>query len=54
MNIQNVTESNLTTVEFECNDSGQVIMSPCVQYFDGGCKSMISPGMNKVYTTNLP
>ena len=24
---------------------GQVIISPCVQYFDGGCTSMVFPGM---------
>ena len=45
MNVQNVTESTSTTVEFECDDSGQVVMPPCVQYFVGGCSSMIFAGM---------
>ena len=50
MNVRNVTEGTSTTVECECENSGQVITSPCVQYFDGGCKSMIFPGTNEVHT----
>ena len=47
MNIRNVTEGTSTTVEFECDASGQVTMPPCVQYFDGGCSSMVFTGMIK-------
>ena len=45
MNIRNVTERTSTTVEL---DFGQVIMPPCVQYFDGECSSVIFTGIMKL------
>lgn len=45
MNVRNVTEGNSTTVKFECDERGKVTMSPCVQYFEGECKSLIFNGM---------
>ena len=47
VNTEAIIGSFLAIVEFECDASGQVIMPPCVQYFNGGCSSMVFTGMNK-------
>ena len=44
VNTESITTVTSAIVEFECN-SGQVIMPPCIQYFNGGCSSMVFTGM---------
>ena len=53
VNTEAIIGSFSATVVFECSDSGQVIMPPCVQYFVGRCSSMVFTGMNKEDICNL-